>query len=151
MTVLRAFLALVLLGLVQCVTNAHAEEPRDYVVYTTASYHFDRSDKRNQGRGYNENNGGFGLERRFTDTWSVSAGFYENSFNRQTNYLFGGYTPWEIATWRVGATFGVVSGYDDGRLAPWLTGIATRDFGRLGVNAVFAPSALALQLKWRLD
>lgn len=114
-----------------------------YVVATITSYHFDRD------KTYNENNFGLGLEQRISDDWSVSAGFFRNSFDRQTEYAFAGYTPMEIAGWRTGVVMGGVTGYEDG-ISPWFTGVATRDFGSIGVNFVFSPAAVAIQLKVRI-
>jgi len=114
-----------------------------YVVATITSLHFDRS------KHYNENNFGLGLERRLSDAWSVSTGYFRNSFDRTTVYGFAGYTPFDIAGWRMGTVVGGVTGYDDG-VSPWLTGIAMRDFGRIGINLVFSPAGIALQLKLAL-
>lgn len=111
-----------------------------YAVATLASYHFDRK------KDYNENNFGLGIEHRFSDAWAMSAGFFRNSFDRHTNYVFAGYTPIQYAGWRVGAVVGGVTGYSEG-VDPWLTGIATRDFGRVGLNLVFSPAGVALQIK----
>lgn len=131
-------LAFLTTPLVALIANAQT-----YAVATLASYHFDR-DKR-----YREINPGLGLEHRLSDTWSVSAGFFRNSFDRHTNYVFAGYTPVEVMGWRTGVVAGAVTGYED-RASPWFTGVATRDFGSIGVNIVFAASAIALQVKVKL-
>lgn len=123
---------------------ARAGEPVDYLVSTVTSYHFDRH------RDYNERNFGLGWERRYSDEWAGSLGYYRNSYDRLTVYTFASYTPWTVATWRMGVVFGVVTGYDEDRPSTWLTGVATRDFGGLGLNVVFAPAALAFQVKWRI-
>ena len=119
-------------------------QAKDYAVATVTSFHFDRN------KDYNEKNLGLGIERRFSETWSASTGYFRNSFNRDTVYVFAGYTPIEVYGWRVGMVGGAVSGYDR-RITPWLTGLIMRDFGRVGVNIVAAPAGLALQLKWALD
>lgn len=116
---------------------------QDYLVATVTSWHFDRE------KSYNENNLGLGLERRLSDDWSVSAGFFRNSFDRHTNYVFAGYTPFEVMGWRTGLVMGGVTGYDDG-VSPWFTGVAMRDFGSIGLNIVFSPVGVALQVKYRL-
>lgn len=133
---LLAFLTTPLLALVA--------EAQTYAVMTLTSFHFDR-DKQ-----YNENNVGLGLEHRVNDDWSISAGFFRNSFDRHTNYLFAGYTPVEVAGWRTGVVMGAVTGYENGA-SPWLTGVAMRDFGRIGINLVFSGAAIAVQLKVSLD
>jgi len=117
---------------------------QDYLVTTLTSYHFNRE------KTYNEFNLGLGLERRYSDTWAGSAGVYRNSFYRSSAYALIGYTPFESAGWRYGVVFGGVTGYEN-RISPWITGMATRDFGRAGVNVIFAPAAIALQLKYRID
>ena len=115
-----------------------------YAVATITSWHFDRE------KDYNENNLGLGLEHRLSENWSVSTGFFRNSFYRNTNYLFAGYTPIEISGWRAGVVMGGVTGYEEG-MSPWFTGVATRDFGRIGINIVLSPVGMALQLKVRID
>ena len=114
------------------------------LVATLASYHFDRSKE------YNESNLGLGIEQKLNSEWSISAGFFRNSFNRHTNYVFAGYTPLHFDSWRVGAVIGGVTGYENG-VAPWLTGIATRDYGRIGLNIVFSTAGVALQVRYQLS
>lgn len=116
---------------------------QDYIVSTVTSFHFDRN------KDYNEKNLGIGIERRFSEEWSASTGYFRNSFDRDTVYVFAGYTPMRIAGWRTGVVFGAVTGYEN-RVSPWVTGLLMRDFGRVGVNLVVAPAGLALQLKWAL-
>jgi hypothetical protein len=119
---------------------------QEYVVLTLRSYHLDRK------QDYNEQNWGLGYEYKFSDEWSFSTGFYRNSFRRDTVYVFGAHTPWQIAGWRFGPLFGVVTGYDeDTSFSPWITGVATKEWGRFGLNVVLAPAAIALQVKWRLE
>jgi tetrahydromethanopterin S-methyltransferase subunit B len=132
-----------LLGQITLPLVALIASAQDYLVTTVTSFHFDRN------KDYNEKNLGLGIERRFSETWSASTGYFRNSFNRDTVYVFAGYTPIEVYGWRVGMVGGAVSGYDR-RITPWLTGLIMRDFGRVGVNIVAAPAGLALQLKWAL-
>jgi len=137
---------LVGIGLIVLVlANQKPARCEEYVVMTVRSYHLDRN------KGYNEQNWGLGYERKFSDEWSFSSGYYRNSFDRDTLYVFGAYTPWRIAGWRFGSLFGVVTGYDEGRVSPWITGVATKEWGRFGLNVVVAPAAVALQVKWRLE
>jgi len=116
----------------------------DYIVSTVTAYHFDRH------KNYNERNFGLGLERQYSDTWAGSVGYYRNSYYRTTYYFFAAYTPLRLGEWRFGAFFGGVTGYEN-HPSPWLTGVATMDYGRIGLNLVLAPSAVALQLKLRID
>ena len=142
---LRGFLAgmfFVLVGIAAVGMFAKALS-QTYLVATLTSFHFDRSKQ------YNESNGGIGLEQRFNERWAVSAGFFRNSFDRHTNYIFAGYTPFQVSDWRVGAVMGGVTGYENG-VSPWLTGIATRDYGRIGLNVVFSAAGIALQVKLKL-
>ena len=143
---LRGFLAgmfFVLVGIVAVGMLAKALS-QTYMVATITSFHFDRD------KNYNESNGGLGLEHRLNERWAVSTGFFRNSFDRHTNYLFAGYTPLHFDSWRVGAVMGAVTGYENG-VSPWFTGIATRDYGRIGLNIVFSTAGVALQVKYRLQ
>jgi hypothetical protein len=123
---------------------AAVADAQTYAVATITSWHFDRD------KSYNEKNLGLGLEHRLSDDWSVSAGFFRNSFDRHTNYVFAGYTPLEVMGWRTGVVMGAVTGYED-RPSPWLTGVATRDYGRVGINLVFSAAGIALQLSINSD
>lgn len=127
-----AYLTIPLLALV-----VHAQ---DYLVATVTSYHYDRS------KDYNESNFGLGIERRYSDECAWSVGYFKNSLYRNTVYVFAGYTPYRYMGWRYGVVVGAVTGYESG-VSPWLTGVATRDYGRFGVNIVLAASAIALQVK----
>ena len=127
-----AYLTIPLLALV-----VHAQ---DYLVATVTSFHFDRS------KDYNESNFGLGIERRYSDEWAGSVGYFKNSFYRNTVYVFAGYTPYRYGEWRYGVVVGAVTGYEN-NVSPWITGVATRDYGRFGVNIVLAASAMALQVK----
>ena len=142
---LRGFLAgmfAVLVGIAAVGMLAKALS-QTYLVATITSYHFDRD------KNYNESNGGLGLEHRLNERWAVSTGFFRNSFDRHTNYLFAGYTPLQVSDWRVGAVMGAVTGYENG-VSPWFTGIATRDYGRIGLNIVFSTAGVALQVKYQV-
>ena len=143
---LRGFLAgmfFVLVGIAAVGMFAKALS-QTYLTATLASYHFDRD------KPYRESNPGLGIEQKLNSGWSISAGFFRNSFNRHTNYVFAGYTPLHFESWRVGAVMGAVTGYENG-VSPWLTGIATRDYGRIGLNVVFSAAGIALQLKYQLS
>jgi len=131
-------LAFLTTPLVALIANAQT-----YAVATITSWHFDRD------KNYNESNFGLGIEQRLNQEWSISAGYFRNSFDRHTNYAFVGYTPVEVMGWRTGIVAGGVTGYEDG-ISPWFTGVATRDFGSIGINIVIATSAIALQVKLRL-
>lgn len=135
------FLTLVGIAAIGALARAFSQT---YAVTTVTAYHFDRH------KGYNERNFGLGIEQRVTENWSVSAGYFKNSFYRKTVYVLGSYTPVELLGWRVGATMGGVTGYTRG-VAPWLTGVAMRDFGPMGVNIAFSYVGVAMQLKWRID
>lgn len=121
-----------------------AAKSQTYAVATITSIHFDRD------KNYNESNFGLGLERKVSDDWSISAGYFRNSFDRQTEYVFAGYTPVEIMGWRTGLVMGGVTGYEDG-VSPWFTGIAMRDYGRIGVNLVFSGAGIAIQVKYKIS
>ena len=114
------------------------------LIVTDRAYHFDRT------RGYNEHNFGLGLEREFSSSLAGEFGFYRNSYYRETAYAWAIYTPWRAGDWSVGTDFGLVTGYGH-PVAPWLTGLVTRDWSRFGVSVLFARDGVALQLKWKLE
>lgn len=118
-----------------------------YGVATLKSYHFDRS------KNYNEHNLGFGLEHSFRPDFALSAGYWQNSRDRHTNYVLAGITPWQVFGWRLGAAIGGATGYDCGNaVCPVGALLATRDWGRFGVNVAGLPTVgVALQAKWRFS
>lgn len=123
------------------------------LVVSGLSYHFDRTKK------YNEQNFGLGLEHRLSDDFRVSAGWYRNSFYRQSRYAGVVYAPVEAGELRFGAALGVVSGYyrNQGRYMPLVLPTAMWDGRDFGINIGVVPKSkrtggggIALQMKWRL-
>ena len=88
-----------------------------------ASYHLERWARDS----LNQHNLGLGLTARINPNWSLSAGWYRNSYRRGSAYLLASWTPlhasmpagWSIAA---GATAGFDSGYRRSEIAtaPWV-------------------------------
>ena len=126
---------------------AHAEGergPRLNLSIYGVSYHPDREGTR-RGDLDNEHNLGLGLnytlrenERRLT---FVEAGFFRDSGSRTAVLAGLGYQYKFGKRWRLGgALVSVLSPtYNDGRLAFGLLPVVTYDFGRVKVNAMYAP------------
>lgn len=76
---------------------------------------YDRS-----GQPWNERNYGLGLRYTVSPEWSVQAGAYRNSINRNTVYAIATYTPLNLGPLRVGVFGGLASGYS----APVIGGLA---------------------------
>ena len=83
-----------------------------------ASYHTERWARRE----LNQHNEGLGVTAHFNRDWSLSGGWYRNSYRRGSAYLLANWTPlhlplrggWSVAA---GATAGLDSGYRTDELA----------------------------------
>ncbi|MHB1773553.1 MAG: hypothetical protein ACYCST_17795 [Acidimicrobiales bacterium] len=98
----------------------------------------------------NQRNLGAGLTAHFSPNWSVSAGWYRNSYRRGSTYLLASWTPlhWSLpAGWSVaaGATAGLDSGYRSDELAtqPWVAAALLRVIAPQGwsINLTAVPNA----------
>lgn len=83
-----------------------------------ASFHTERWARQS----LNQRNLGLGATARFNRDWSISAGWYRNSYRRGSAYLLANWTPlhWSLpAGWSLsaGATAGLDSGYRTDELA----------------------------------
>ncbi|EQD34540.1 conserved hypothetical protein, secreted, partial [mine drainage metagenome] len=70
----------------------------------------------------NQRNLGLGVTAQFNRNWSISAGWYRNSYRRGSAYALVNWTPWHLALpagWSIaaGATAGLDSGYRRNELA----------------------------------
>ena len=92
----------------------------------------------------NQRNLGLGATVHFTQDWSVSAGWYRNSYRRGSAYALVNWTPWHVslpAGWSIaaGATAGLDSGYRSSELA-------TQPLVAAGLLRVIAPAGWAVDL-----
>lgn len=60
---------------------------------------------------WNETNAGLGLRYTFSQQWSVQAGAYNNSTEKQTVYALATLTPLQMGPVRAGLFAGVATGY----------------------------------------
>ena len=98
----------------------------------------------------NQRNPGAGITAHINSNWSVSGGFYRNSYRRTSTYLLANWTPlhaslpagWSVAA---GATAGLDSGYRSNELAtqPWVAAALLRLRSPAGwsVNLTAVPNA----------
>jgi len=127
-------------------TAAH----RDWLTLAGLSHHF-QPDRRD----WREFNPGAGLEREFTGTpWTASAGYFRNSYDRNTFYLGGRWMPLAAGPFRFGAFGLVATGYPSPVLV--LPAVSAQ-IGRVGANLIALPNLpgysgyLGLQLRFALD
>ena len=95
-------------------------------------------------RDLNQHNLGLGATVHFAPNWSVSAGWYRNSYRRGSTYALVNWTPlhWNLpAGWRIaaGATAGLDSGYRSSELA-------TQPLVAAGLLRVIAPQGWSMNL-----
>jgi hypothetical protein len=118
------------------------------------SHHFDTS------KNLNNNNHGFGVEASVTDTYSLTAGVFENS-DRATSHYIGAYVmPFKVGALKAGAAVGAFDGYPkmrDGGWFPALIPTMAIEGRRLGLNISYTPkigdkvnSALSFQVKFNI-
>jgi hypothetical protein len=142
--ILQILAAMFALNAVAVAAHAEGERGHKFNVHVYGvSYHPDREGTRRSDLD-NETNLGFGLnytlrenERRVS---FVEAGFFRDS-GRRTAMLAGLGYQYKFGSWRLGgALVSVLSPtYNDGRLAFAVLPVVTYDFGRVKVNAMYAP------------
>ena len=121
----------------------------DWLVVSGASYHFRDRDE------YRADNPGIGWERRDTlIPLSYMAGYYRNSYDRDTFYAGARWEPLDFGAVRLGVFVGLASGYWTPVVA---LPMASIEMGPVGVNLVALPNIrdyagyLGVQLKFKLD
>jgi hypothetical protein len=118
------------------------------------SHHFDKE------KNLNNNNRGFGVEASINNTYSLTAGVFENS-DRETSHYIGAYImPFQRGAFKAGAAVGAFDGYPkmrDGGWFPALVPTVAIEGRRLGLNVFVIPkigdkvsSALSLQIKYNI-
>ena len=123
---------------------------QDWLTVSGVSHHF-QPDRRD----WREFNPGAGFERAFTGTpWVATAGYFRNSYDRNTFYAGARWMPLQAGPFRFGA-FGLVgSGYPSPVL---VIPTVAAEFGRVGANLVALPNLpgysgyLGLQFRFALD
>lgn len=114
----KHILAAVLAALIAPVAASASAAPTYTLDVNLASFHTERWARDS----LNQKNLGIGVTARFTPNWSVSTGWYRNSYRRGSAYALVNWTPvhaslpagWSIAA---GATAGLDSGYLSDELA----------------------------------
>jgi hypothetical protein len=117
------------------------------------SYHFERD------KNLNNTNTGLGIEVPLNDTYSLTAGVFENS-NRATSHYLGLYVmPFDIGPFKLGAVVGGFNGYPNANHGGWfpaLIPVVALEGRQLGLNVSLVPTvhdklhgAISFQLKYR--
>ena len=118
------------------------------------SHHFDKE------KNLNNNNHGLGVEVDITDTYSLTAGVFENS-DRATSHYLGAYVmPYRIGALKAGVAVGAFNGYPQMHEGGWFPAVVPTmaiEGPRIGLNVSFIPkigdrvnSALTFQVKFKL-
>ena len=97
------------------------------------------------GSGYNDNNLGLGVETALQPGWSLAAGTYRNSIDRDSWYLLAKRQFWNHGPWTAHLNMGVATGYQVTPVAPvilpemcvhWLCAIAVPQIGQETTGAL---------------
>jgi hypothetical protein len=133
---------------------AHAVDlARTWVNPGFYSAHFERD------KNLNNVNTGFGIEVPLSNTYSFTAGVFENS-NRATSHYVGLYVmPFDIGPFKAGAVVGGFNGYPNANQGGWfpaLIPVVALEGRQLGLNVSLVPTvqnqlhgAISFQLKYR--
>ncbi len=131
--------------------DALTEAPgRHWLVLSGMSHHFQP-----ERRDWREDNPGAGIEKEFTGTpWVATAGYFRNSYDRNTFYAGARWMPLSLGPVRLGAFGLVASGYPSPVL---VLPAASIQVGRVGANLVAIPNLpgysgyLGLQVRFAVD
>ena len=109
----------------------------------------------------NNENFGFGVEYKISESQSITAGTFKNSDFEQSRYLGWYWLPLELGPVRLGGIFGVIDGYSkarNGNAFPAILPAISYEGERFGINIYPIPgfsnnlyTAVSLQLKIRLN
>lgn len=135
-----------------CTAMAGSAAADQFINIGGGSYHFERD------LGHNEFNPGIGYERDWNEQISWAVGYYKNSLAKPTFYAVGNYYPWRLSEgWRVGATVGALTGYNETEVAPLLAPTLEWRGSVIGLQFFVVPSikpyvdgAFVGQVKFRL-
>lgn len=118
------------------------------------SYHFDLDKK------LNNNNLGLGVEYRYSNVNSVTAGRFYNSDRRISNYAAWYWQPFEFGSVRLGALVGAINGYPRALNGDWFMmaiPVASYEYKNIGINLTIVPTiintvygSVTLQLKLKV-
>jgi hypothetical protein len=113
-----------------------------------------------QGQNLNNRNHGLGVEVSITDTYSLTAGVFENSDYATSRYLGAYVMPLRMGAVKAGLAVGALNGYPRMHEGGWFPAVVPTlalEGQRVGLNVSFIPkfkdsvsSALAFQLKFKL-
>ena len=119
-----------------------------------ATYHFESD------LDLNGSNPGIGVEYKFHETASVTAGRFYNSDRQHSRYLGVLYQPWTVGPVRFGAVLAAFDGYPKMRDGGWFLApvpAATFEYKKVGINVAVVPTyknrlhgGISVQLKLRL-
>lgn len=162
---MKKLATLLLAAMMSTTAGAETYGPFDIVDSTPASeiwlnagmysYHFQKD------KGLNNSNPGLGIEYRFSNVASFTAGTFYNSDRRTSHYVGVYWQPVAVGPVRIGAAVGGFDGYPrmyDGGWFAALIPTASVDYKRVGLNLFIIPTykdrlygALSFQLKVRVD
>lgn len=118
------------------------------------SHHFDKE------KNLNNNNQGLGVEVGITETYSLTAGVFENSDRATSRYLGAYVMPYRVGALKAGLAVGAFNGYPKMREGGWFPAVVPTlaiEGPRIGLNVSFVPkigdrvnSALTFQVKFKL-
>jgi hypothetical protein len=118
------------------------------------SHHLDKS------KDLNNHNHGFGVETTISNTYSLTAGVFENS-DRETSHYIGAYVmPFQRGAFKAGAAVGAFNGYPKMHEGGWFPAVIPSmaiEGRRVGLNVFLIPkigdkvnSALSFQVKFNI-
>ena len=128
---------------------AHSDE---FIMPVQSVYQGDNTDR------YNKNTVGAGMSyETIYDNWSVSGGMFRNDRERQSNWLAMSYKAQIVKIFRVGADFGIMSGFGkkrpgatNGILPAIIPSIGVRSKKGFGADVVALP-AVGVEQDWMVQ
>jgi hypothetical protein len=149
-------LILLVLAAASVLPAAHAVDlARTWVNPGFYSLHFERD------KHLNNLNTGLGIEVPLNDTYSLTAGVFDNS-DRATSHYLGVYVmPFHLGPFKAGAVVGGFNGYPNANHGGWFPAIIpvlALEGRQLGMNVSFVPTvqdklhgAISFQVKYRFQ
>lgn len=148
------------LAIVLCLLAQSNSAQADAIVATIASWH---ATNHGGNSGYNEVNPGLGYEHPLNERHTFSLGFYDNSYDRNTDYILDLWQPLQgrsdFGTFKFGLAFGIATGYENDSFSPVAVPMLSYENSTWGLNLITVTfptpvllkrSVFALQLKIKL-
>jgi hypothetical protein len=142
MNKLAAYIVGAVIGLIVLMGISMCARADTWMAVTVTSYHSDNETSKTSTGKHNAENFGLGFEHDvdWFEHSRLVGGFYKNSFYNDSIYVGITVLPWKIGPARIGAMFGLVTGYDERSIMPTILPTISFEGKTFGANVGLLPT-----------